>query len=190
MLYVAVLDFRHFGFVWKTANGGRQRTVAVWGEGEYGGWQPFKLCYKFILNSVSIIMWVFINSFSAAAVSHELQLHLIQISVFLQLPGPKTLTTKDFTCESPGCFPALLLGGSVGSFLLILDVWKRDFNQMMAGHGVLHVWELHVVRFAIGILKLKKKQPDELLKQNFFMVTGLFFWNPLKYFLFKFFALA
>lgn len=37
VLYVAVLDFRHFGFVWKTANGGRQRTVAVWGDGEYGG---------------------------------------------------------------------------------------------------------------------------------------------------------
>lgn len=36
MLYVAVLDCRHFGFVWKTENRGRQGTVAVQGNGEYG----------------------------------------------------------------------------------------------------------------------------------------------------------
>lgn len=54
MFYVAAVDFRPFGFVWRTGNMGRQGVVAVV-ENRICGWQTFKPFYTFILNSIYAI---------------------------------------------------------------------------------------------------------------------------------------
>lgn len=54
MFYVAAVDFRHFGFVWRTGNMGRQGVIAVV-ENRICDWQTFELFYTFILNSIYAI---------------------------------------------------------------------------------------------------------------------------------------